>query len=517
MLKKVSAFCMAVLLFGMLLPTLQPVSAATFGDVKNFKKEIQYLTDLKIINGYPGGTYRPDLPILRVQAVMMIMRENGLKTDNIPDPGFSDIKKGDEGYEEVAAASYYGLIEGKGNNRFDPKGEMTRGEMSKVLALAYELGGMYPVGFSDVAERQWTYPYVSALAAHNVTNGYPDGTFRSQVTINREQFAAFMARILNPEFKPYTTATVDSFLEDAIDVEMLDVVKNPEQPIFYILDGLTNSLVSYNYETSELDRTELPYRAESLAFAKGKVYVTQHKMNHEYHSGDRKEEGAYAIYDADSLNLVKLWHLAIDPFDIEVNNEGQVFISGGSNQHTKVLSLDSKTGAILSKQTLYMQAKLALTPDQKNLAVISTSGSPRNLSTFPIVDGLLQAEVLSPYHGVYAMTPDLSVTPDGKYILNGFGSMFSANTMSYLGTLDRPFTSSAVDVDSGELHTAFETNLIQSYKYPDLTSKDQLVTYGNIHKLFHDEQTDELIALTTIRFGKSTYPYLGIETIEMGE
>ncbi|MDQ0428823.1 hypothetical protein QOZ98_001650 [Planomicrobium stackebrandtii] len=517
MLKKVSALCTAAALFAMLLPAPQPVSAATFGDVKNFKEEIQYLTDLKIINGYPGGTYRPEQPILRVQAVMMIMREKGLKTEDIPDPGFSDIKKGDPGYEDVAAATYYGLIEGKGNNRFDPKGEMTRGEMSKVLALAYELGGMYPAGFSDVTERQWMYPFVSSLAAHNVTNGYPDGTFRSQVTINREQFAAFMARILNPEFKPYASDKADSFLGDALDIEMLDIVKNPEQPIFYILDGLTNSLVSYNYETFEMDSTALPYRAESLAYAKGKVYVTQHKMNHEYWTGDVKEKGAYAIFDADSLEMVKLWHLEMDPYDIEANNEGQVFISGGSNQHTDLLSLDSKTGAILSKQMLYMQAKISLTPNQKNLLVISTQISPRNLSTFPIVDGLLQAEIRSPYHGDYDMTPDLSVTPDGKYILNGFGSMFSANTMSYLGTLDRSFSSSAVDVASRELHTAFETNLIQSYHYPDLISKDQLVTYGNIHKLFYDEQADKLIALTTVRFGQTTYPYLGIETIDMGD
>ncbi|WP_185959965.1 S-layer homology domain-containing protein [Planococcus soli] len=515
MLKRVSALCTAAAFFAMLLPAPQPVSAATFGDVKNFEEEIQYLTDLKIINGYPGGTYRPDQPILRVQAVMMIMREKGLKTENIPDPGFSDIKKGDPGYEDVAAATYYGLIEGKGNNRFDPKGEMTRGEMSKVLALAYELGGMYPTGFSDVTERQWSYPFVSSLAAHNVTNGYPDGTFRSQVIINREQFAAFMARILKPAFKPVYPDMPDSLLEDVIDVEVMDVVKHPEQPVFYILDGLTNSLMSFNYETSEMNSTGLPYRAESLTYAKGKVYVTQHKMNHEYWTGDRKEEGAYAIFDADSLEMVKLWHLAMDPYDIEANNEGQVFISGGSNQHTDLLSLDSKTGAILSKQMLYMQAKISLTPNQKNLLVISTGLSPRNISAFPIVDGLLQLEIRSPYHGDYDLTPDIGLTPDGKYILNGFGNMFSANTMKYLGTLDRPFSAFAVDVASGELHTALETNVIQSYHYPDLISKDQLVTYGNIHKLFYDEHADKLIALTTVRFGQTTYPYLGIETIDM--
>ena len=519
--KKISALCLAAFLLVAVLPASQPVSAAVLGDVKNFKEEIQYLTDRKIINGYPDGTYRPQEPILRVQAVMMIMREmkQGIEIDmeEIPDPGFSDIRKGDMGYEDVAAASYFGLIEGKGNRQFDPKGQMTRGEMSKVLALAYELGGMYPTGFTDVTERQWTYPYIAALAAHNVTNGYPDGTFRPQVIINREQFAGFMARILNPAFKPYSSKMTDSLLEGVIDIEMLDVVQDPEEPIFYMLDGLTNSLVSFNYETSELLQSKrLPYRVESLAYASGKVYVTQHKMNHEYYSDDQKEEGAYAILDADSLNTLKIWHLDMDPYDIEANNNGQVFISGGSNQHTYVTSYDSKTGAILSKQGLYMLAKLALTPNQKNLLVISTALSPRNMSTFPIYGGMLQPEIRSPYHGDYDLTPDIGVTPDGKYIMNGFGNMFSANTMSYLGTLDRSFSTFAVDLDSSELHTALGTNIIQTYKYPALVSKDQLVTYGQIHKLFYDEHNEELIALTTVRFKGSTYPYLGIEMMDMG-
>lgn len=517
MLKKISSLCMAALLLGLLLPSEQSVSAAEFGDVKNFEKEIQYLTDQKIINGYPDGTYRPNEPILRVQAIMMIMREMGLEIEGIPDPGFSDIRKGDMGYEDVAAASYYGLIEGKGDQRFDPKGHMTRGEMSKVLTLAYELDGLYPTGFDDVTEGQWTYPYISALAAHNVTNGYPDGTFRSGVTINREQFAGFLARILKPAFKPVYPDMPDSLVEDIIDVEIVDVIKHPEQPVFYILDGLTNSLVSFNYETSEMNNTGLPYRAESLAYAKGKVYVTQHKMNHEYWTGDRKEEGAYAIFDAASLDMVKLWHLEMDPYDIEANNDGHVFISGGSNQHTHLTSFDSKTGAILSKQSIYMEAKLSMTPDQKNLMVISTGLSPRNISAFPIVGGLLQLEIRSPYHGDYDLTPDIGLTPDGKYILNGFGNMFSANTMKYLGTLDRPFSAFAVDVDSGELHTASGTSLIQTYDYPALVSKNQLVTYGKINKLFYDNARDELIALTTVRFGKSTYPYVGIETIDVGE
>lgn len=509
--KFVKQVLVSLALFLLVFSSIQQVSAAGFKDVSNFKEEIKYLTGLKIINGYPDGTYRPEAPILRVQAVMMIMRDLGMDKENIKNPGFTDIKPGDMGYAEVAFATELGIISGKGNNKFDPNGKMTRAEMSKVLVNAYELGGMYPAGFPDVSPKSWSEPYISALAANNVTNGYPDGTFRPNVTINRGQFAAFLARILNPGFKPYSPAVADTFLEDSLNLQVLDVVKDRKKPILYMIDGLSNRLMSYNYETYELDSVELPYRAERLAYANGKVYVTQHKMAHTYWTDRIPETGAYAVYDARSLKLLNIWHLELDPFDIEATDQGQVFISGGSNQHTLVVGYDSKNGAISSAQSIYMLGLLALTPDQKKLMTISTQISPRDIASYDIVDGKLQPPVDSPYHGDFDMSPDLSISPDGKYLLNGYGHIYSTNTLGYLGSLDRSFISSAVDMKAGELYTSRNLKLIYAYDFPSLQSSYQITTYGDVLTLFYDEESDVLLALTKVRFGKSSYSYLGIE------
>lgn len=511
--KKVKSGLAALLIIVLMFSLGQQVFAAKFKDITTFKEEIEFLTSLKIINGYPDGTYRPDAPILRVQAVMMIMRDLGMETEESPNPGYKDIKRGDMGYAEVAAATELGIISGKGHNKFDPNGHMTRGEMSKVLVNAYGLGGMYPAGFSDVKSSLWSEPFISALAANNVTNGYPDGTFRPEVTINRGQFAAFMARILEPKFKPYSTTVADTLLEDAIDVEVLDVVKHPVKPVLYMIDGLTNSLVSFNYETYETSDVKMPYRAERLAFANGKVYVTQHKMEHDYSTSGAPETGAYAIYDAQSLKLIKLWHLDLDPFDIEANDQGQVFISGGSNQHTSIVSYDSITGGTLSKQLIYMKTLIVLAPDQKKIISLTTSGSPVLISSFPIIGGKLQPEIRSPYHGTYPLNEHMAITPDNKYILNGSGNMFGVNTMEYKGKTDRKFTSSTVDTDYGELYTANSTKLIQAYNFPSLESVYQITTYGDVQHLFYDAQADVLLALTKVKFGKSTYSYVGVEKI----
>lgn len=46
------------------------------------------------------------------------------------------------------------------------------------------------------------YDYVSALVENAITTGYSDNTYRPNSKLNRTQFAVFMARILENDFKP---------------------------------------------------------------------------------------------------------------------------------------------------------------------------------------------------------------------------------------------------------------------------------------------------------------------------
>jgi serine protease Do len=173
-----------------------------FPDVTNFRSEISYLTQKGIINGYSNGHFGPNDSLLRVQAVLMIMRELGVSLKGAPDPGFVDVNPNKEGYKEISKAYQLGIISGVGNNKFNPYGVITRAEMAKILAKAYSLKGTYSEEFKDVRQNYWAYSYVQALAAHSITAGFPDGSFRPSQKITRAQFAAFMARYLNDKFKP---------------------------------------------------------------------------------------------------------------------------------------------------------------------------------------------------------------------------------------------------------------------------------------------------------------------------
>jgi hypothetical protein len=492
--------------------------AASFKDVSSFKEEIDYLTDAKIINGFSDGTYRPNNPILRVHAVMMIMRDLGVENVDPLDPGFVDLKPTDRGYLEVATAVELGIISGKDKTHFDPNGKLTRAEMSKILVLAYEMAGIYPKGFKDVSSRSWAYPYISALAANNVTVGYSDGTFKPSLTIDRGQFAAFLARILEPSFMPFSPSVANTKLEMATDVLVTDAIMHPTEPILYVIDGNDNTLGSINVETYEENYVELPYPAEKLAYANGKVYVTQVKKPHSSYTFDENQQGAFATFDAQTLEALGLIHIKLDPFDIVADDQGIVYISSGSGQHTRLESYNSQTGAILSSQRIYEKSYLNMTPNQKKIYAIDTSLSPRDITSYSIIDGKLESGIDSPYHGDYDLNTRLEITPDGRYLLNGLGGIFrasatSAADMTFVGPLDRPFTSAAFDLTYNELYTANKSNLITVYDYLTFEGIYQLTSYGNINYMFYNQNSNWLLALTTVKIGDSPKPLLGFEKV----
>jgi len=172
-----------------------------FPDVTKYKEEIEYLADLGVINGFKDGTFRPEATVTRLQAVLMIIRQLGLESEQAPNVTFKDMKPGTPGYNEVAIAADLGIISGKGDGSFDPNGKLTRAQMAKIFANAYNLKGKISKDFSDVKQGHWAYDYVHALGANEITLGYPDGSFRPGSPINRLQFALFMARYINDDFK----------------------------------------------------------------------------------------------------------------------------------------------------------------------------------------------------------------------------------------------------------------------------------------------------------------------------
>lgn len=681
-------------------PYAGPVRAAEnrglFPDVSAGRAEVEYLAELGVIQGYKDGKFHPEAAVTRVQAVLMIVRQLGLETgEELPMP-FTDVKPGSTGYQEIALAVKFGIIHGKTEQSFDPYGKLTRAQMAKIFANAYHLSGRMEKDFTDVKPDHWAYPYVHALAANEVTLGYPDGSFRPNAPLTRLQFALFMARYMNDEFKPpltkllsrkeviakkesvvtvyvydengeelsqgsgfavangliltnfhvvsggsaFTVLTSDGEeyeIEGIVDydldldvallkpvdllplkplrlgsVEMVeagddvvaigsplgfsdsvstgvvsairtfeleegfadfiqftapvtngssggplfnmygyviglvsfgfdqgelnfalaadhfkevvyayarvpfyqlpvipadelpvyedgsegepvatekfhleeplvDVVSHPVLPILYGID-YSNHVVEINYETRNVRKIALPLPVERLYFANDELYITLLKGEHSHYWWSEDQQGAIAIVDAKEFRLKETFDIALDPFDI-VADDRYIYVSSGSGQHTYIKSYDRFTKQEVGSERIDEASRIEMHPGKSMIYAITTNTIPIRMSVYRIADGQFVETYTSPYHSDYDLKPDITISPDGKYIFNDAGFVFyaaaqkSAN-MTYAATVE-PFSSVAFDLAQGNVYTARD-NKVTAYNSTSLQAVKRWAVNGEI-------------------------------------
>ncbi|KIL46672.1 hypothetical protein KP77_27990 [Jeotgalibacillus alimentarius] len=218
---------MTVLALFLVLPIL-PSKAAGFTDVGMYEDEISWLVERGVINGYPDGTFRPEEPINRLNAIQLILRDIGfteLQIENYEakDPGFADLSEGMYGYQEALIAHSLGFISGNTNENgelvFNAGAPINRSQIAKVLKNAYviQAGGMGdPVTFKDTENLgPELRGNVATLALAEITTGYEDGTFRPFESTSRQHFAVFLKRTFDYIDQPLVKTQVHFLADDA--------------------------------------------------------------------------------------------------------------------------------------------------------------------------------------------------------------------------------------------------------------------------------------------------------------
>ncbi len=182
-------------------PPPQKAAAATspFTDIDQYSvhyNDILKLYSQGVINGFADKTFRPDVNVTRGQAAKMIATALKLDTRNVQNPYYKDVPKGSEFYKFVAALQNAGIMSGYSNGTFMPNEVMTRGELAKILVLAFhlEVSPSYNNIFKDVDSQSSNAIYIQTLIDLNITEGTTPVTFSPFDAVNRGQFASFVVR-----------------------------------------------------------------------------------------------------------------------------------------------------------------------------------------------------------------------------------------------------------------------------------------------------------------------------------
>ena len=158
-------------------------------DWLNTEDHIQYLF------GYPDGTFGPENNMTRAEVAQMFY--NLLLDKNVPITVTFDDVPADAWYTEaVNTLASLDILNGVGNNKFEPERSITRAEFT-TIAMRFTNGTLDGENiFPDVSPDDWFYDYVVGSIQYGWINGYPDGTFGPNDPISRAEVTTITNRML---------------------------------------------------------------------------------------------------------------------------------------------------------------------------------------------------------------------------------------------------------------------------------------------------------------------------------
>ena len=163
MKKTISSF-VATILFISLSNT--PAYAQNFSDLpsnNSYSTAINYLADANIINGYPDGTFKPNQQVNRAEFLKLVLQSSEIPKDVSTEAPFPDIDNNAWYAQYVRKAYAEGWVQGYPDGTFKPEQSINKVEALKIIGeiQQWQLEQPDEKPFTDIGISAWFSPYVS--------------------------------------------------------------------------------------------------------------------------------------------------------------------------------------------------------------------------------------------------------------------------------------------------------------------------------------------------------------------
>ncbi|RMF69524.1 MAG: DUF1565 domain-containing protein [Cyanobacteria bacterium J069] len=170
--------------------------------------------EMGFLAGFPDGTFRANVNLTRVQAILALVNGLGLTgghpghlstyRDRAQIPTYATIP--------VATATQKRLVVNHPQvDLLRPMSDITRAEVSVIIYQALVITAQTraipspylvvpdtdAVAFADT-QRHWASDFIQGLVSQGAVSGFADGTFRPEAGMSRAQYAALLVNTFNP-------------------------------------------------------------------------------------------------------------------------------------------------------------------------------------------------------------------------------------------------------------------------------------------------------------------------------
>ena len=176
---------------------VEPVTPTGFTDIPSdafYANAVKWAVENEITTGVGNNRFDPNGQCTRGQVVTFLWRAAGKPTVSA-NVSFSDVQPGAFYYEAVKWAVANGITTGVGGNRFAPNDSCTRGQVVTVLHRAENSPAASTISsFTDVPATAFYYNAVNWAVANGITNGTGNGRFSPNDSCTRGQVVTFLYR-----------------------------------------------------------------------------------------------------------------------------------------------------------------------------------------------------------------------------------------------------------------------------------------------------------------------------------
>lgn len=261
----------------LMLPTFTKVQAATapvFSDVPNTHwaaKTIYDFVNEGYMKGYEDGTFKPSQPTTRGEAAVIMARTMDIQLTSANEPKFQDVPKNHPYYEAIATLTEMGVLaDGK---YFYPNAPLKRSEISKMIALAYEVEVDHRnrARFHDLANGFWAKNYIESLADVDIVKGVTATKFGPNDYVTRAQIALLTKRGMAFKKQVANLELVYDFLQKDY-ISTVNTYEHVEKEIVKLVNEIR---VEKNLQSLELDA-----KLTQIALIKAKDMVKRNYFEH---------------------------------------------------------------------------------------------------------------------------------------------------------------------------------------------------------------------------------------------
>ncbi|TBL71094.1 InlB B-repeat-containing protein [Paenibacillus thalictri] len=155
--------------------------------------------------GYPDGLFHPERGITRSEVAAILSRIIPVSAQAAESRSFPDVDRSHWAAAEIMTATEQHWMEGYQNGNFAPEKQVTRAELAQIILNVKKWDKVKESSFTDVAGH-WAEPAIAAVEQEGVISGYPDGSFRPDQIMAREEAVKIFNHILNRQAQPINVA-----------------------------------------------------------------------------------------------------------------------------------------------------------------------------------------------------------------------------------------------------------------------------------------------------------------------